>query len=151
MARMEDGTYDNTKHILECIKKYDKSLDKRELWLCYEDLFHAVKSLMWKRLKGIPTPNLDDNCRIVTEKWMLDIIKRKSKGKDITSMRSPISYAYFMIMRYWPTDDKIINTAVYTDDKDENVEEWLLGNKDYYDSNDYDPYGETPDDVCIII
>ena len=82
---------------------------------------------------------------------MLDIIKRKAKGKVITNMKSPISYAHFMIMRYWPTDDTIMNTAVHIESKEEpSLEEWLIGERSYYDSDDYDPYGDISDDVCII-
>lgn len=151
MAKCENGSYNNNENILKCICNFDKTGDKKELWACYDDLFHAVKSLMWKRLRGFPTPNLDDNCRLVTEKWMLDIIKRKSKGKVITNMQSPISYAHFMILRYWPTDDTIMNTAVHIEAKEEHsLEEWLIGERNYYDSNDYDPYGDISDDVCII-
>lgn len=144
MARREDGTYDNTENILGCIARYDDTLDKKYLWECYDDLFHAVKSLMMKRLHYHPTEDLDMNCEMVVEKWLLDIVKRKSKGKDITGMKSPISYAHFMILRYWPRDDTIMNTAVSIEY--ENIDIGSNYEKDY----DYDPYGQIPCDVEVI-
>jgi len=54
-------------------------------------------------------------------------------------------------MRYWPTDDTIMNTAVHIEAKeDTSLEDWLIGERSYYDSDDYDPYGDISDDVCII-
>lgn len=142
MAKCENGSYDNNENILKCICNFDRTSNKKELWACYDDLFHAVKSLMWKRLRGFPTPDLDDNCRLVTEKWMLDIIKRKANGKVITNMKSPISYAHFMIMRYWPADDAIWNKKADSEDVVElyMTKDYSVGEEADYtnDINDFD-------------
>lgn len=125
--KKEDGTFDNTEHILKCVRLYNSTGDKKYLWECFEDLRHAVQSILWKRLKGNPTPTFSENVQLITEKWMLDIVKRKEKGNPYHDTFSPISYAHFMVIRYLPSDDAAWN-------KRSNVEEDVVEsfmNKDY--------------------
>ena len=114
--KRSDGTYDNSEKIVRDVQLYNETGDKHYLWDCYEELRHCIQSLLWKRLKGNPTPNFTENVQTITEKWMLDIITRKERGNPYYENFSPISYAHFMIVRYLPTDDAIWNKKVDAED-----------------------------------
>lgn len=119
--------YDNTANILKNVRAFNATSNKQYLWNCFEDLRHAVQSLLWRRMKGNPPPTFNDNVMVITEKWMLDIATRLEKGNPYKDTFSPISYAYFMIRRYLPTDDAVWNTRSNT--TEEVVDSFM--NKDY--------------------
>lgn len=106
----ESVEYNNTKHILDGIDKFNESGDTKYLWDIFDDLRHCVQSLYYKRLKGNPHcyDNFIENSIMVTEKWLIDIKKRRDKGNPY-KITSPISYAHYMLLRYLPSDDAIWN------------------------------------------
>jgi len=134
--------YDNTENILKNVFSYNMTGNKDYLWKCFDDMRHAVQSLLWKRLKGNPTKTFTEDVMTITEKWMLDIINRREKGNPYPDKFSPISYAHFMIVRYLPNDNSIWNTR-------SNVEEDVVESfmhKDYSTGTECD-YSNDIDDI----
>ena len=140
--KKEDGTYDNTENILKCVRLYNSTGEISHLWNCFEDLRHAVQSILWRRLKGNPTPTFTENVQMITEKWMLDIINRRKKGNPYHDTFSPISYAHFMVIRYLPSDDAAWNKR--SEVEDDVIESFM--HKDYSIGSEVD-YTNSLDDL----
>lgn len=121
--------YENTKRIKEANELFNETGDMKYLWGVYDDLKHAIKSMALKRLKypDLKTKDkweyLDEIVTTITEDWMLYIQSRRNKGNPLT-MKSPISYAYYMIKIYWPNDDQFVWNGVDYDPlwTDESIE-----------------------------
>lgn len=127
--------YENTKRIKEANIKYNETGDMRYLWNVYDDLKHAIKSMALKRMKypDLRTKDkwdyLEEIVTTITEDWMLYFKKRRDKGNPLV-MKSPISYAYYMIKIYWPNDDHFIWNEV---DYDPNWEEDSLDSHNIFE------------------
>lgn len=118
--------YKNTERILENQALYNATGDTKYLFNMYPDLLHAVKSLAIKRFKGYIPPfyhdTFQENVEMVTHEWMLYMKYRLEKGNPCV-MNSPISFAHYMILRNWPTDDGPMNKRLeWQDYMDEVIE-----------------------------
>lgn len=110
--------YENTARIQSNLALFNETKDSSFLFNCYNDLFHAVKSMMIKRSKGYIYPGIDEKADLITLEWMMDIQKRVKDGKYV-EITSPASMAYFKVIRYNPQDDGVWNSRVEITEENE--------------------------------